>query len=230
MNMEPLQKLLLDDMKKFSVGEISPQEMGKKMKYYEEQLGKEKYEEIVNPKGEETFDLIGLFTATQELDELALKELPGLHEKIKLKDEGFVGKFLIARLKLEHLVTKLIYEGCDQNLSITENGIAELSFFERLKQLPTEGRLYRNYVPALFSLNKFRNELVHNPGFDIDGFNPGALLFYMGKQIGGEQRQEVILSIMENATKYMLLETKAMQSKKNEILARYHEIKHLLIN
>ena len=133
--MDDLQKLLLEDLQKCAVGEISNEEMESKMEYYKAQLGDEKYNEVVNPSlNEEPFDALGLFMVTQELDELAQKELPGLEEVIKMKNEAFVGKFLINRLKLEHLVTKLIYERYGGELSLTERDINGLKFFQRLKR------------------------------------------------------------------------------------------------
>ncbi len=217
--MDPMEEQFREDCKKFSVGEMSKEQLEERFGLYEKHFGKEKFDEFfLAPPGGEVLNLAEAWAGFDDLKKIFDAEWQNVSSSLRLDNEVFIGKFLVARLKVEHVINQLLFEHFEVTEKETQKEIERLPFPVRLKLLPKKGRLYAGEIRLLYELNEVRNKLVHDLTFNVDEFMRTELSRHLGDKIKGELRQEVLLSILNNALFYLVLETKALKEKKEEVI------------
>jgi len=237
--MDPIEEQFREDYKKTVLGEMTGDEFGAKFPFYEQHFGKEKFDEFFHGKSSDiTINLAEAWVGFEDLKKIADEEWGNISSVLHLGNDVFIGKFLVARLKVEHVVNQLLFESFPELNNENKEILEKSSFALRLSILPAVGKLYQGYIKLLHELNDIRNKLVHDLRFNLDEYKiedwkrikygEPDLPNHLSPKIRGEVRQEVLLSLLDNALFYLLLETEALKEKKMKIINENQGLKDLL--
>lgn len=234
--MDPIEEQFREDYRKTVIGEMTGNEFGAKFPFYEQHFGKEKFDELFSGKPtDKVLNLLEAWVGFEDLKRIADEEWVNISSSLRLDNDIFIGKFLVARLKVEHVLNRLLFEHYSELDCENKEALEKTSFSFRLSILPKEGKLYRDYIKLLHELNDIRNKLAHDLSFDIDEYKiedwkikkygEPDLPNHLSPNIKGELRQEVLLSLLDNALFYLLLETEALKVNKMDIISKNQELK-----
>lgn len=224
---DPMEEKFREDYKKTVLGEMKAEEFEIKLAEYEAYFGKEKLEELLyGDKDQEEFDMMGSWEGFDELEKIVEEERRNIDSGVP-DNEEFLGKFLVAWLTVEYAVNKLLFEQDDITSPRIQQMIESLPFAKRIKSLP-RNRTYSRVIGLLFELKNIRNAIAHTLRFSLDEITIGKeLKYHLGKDVKGKTREEVIIALLYLIEFYLLLETKALKSKKDEIVLKYPVLKDL---
>ncbi len=146
-----------------------------------------------------------------------------LNDDLKPANPEFVNKLLIAHLRLEHLIDQILlgnFKVCDDENLLAQ---AKLSFWNKVKLLPSKQGIYPQIIPFLLEINRLRNCFVHNLKYDLNDFKSEIFSdFFKREKISGvDQKMEAILKYITNIEWIMVSQTPSYQMKMEEIERKF---------
>ncbi|MBL7893864.1 MAG: hypothetical protein JNK50_01130 [Bacteroidia bacterium] len=79
-----------------------------------------------------------------------------------LSTSGYAGKIIHCHLVIENLLKNSLI-----SLGSKKEVVEKLKFSEKLKKLPTEGKLFCCLLPGVDRLNYIRNQITHNINYEV---------------------------------------------------------------
>ncbi len=195
-----------------------------KWKELEDMLGKERVKQIMAEEGYDWGRLfkraIQYFTAVAELAETVDKERTKLEEILNPLNAGQVGEFLIAHLRLEYIIEKIITDNLRDKRGEDNLSKAKLSFYQKLKMLPTNSPLSKEIISLLHEINTLRNEYAHNIKFDIRNFEGRRFKKYLKdeKTDTPEDKFRAIMKFVAVAEFILLLQTPSLKDQMQDVV------------
>ena len=186
-------------------------------KDFEKILGKERVNEIMKEEEvdfEKYFKMASdYFKGIQELASTIDTEQSKLDELLNPSQAHAVGELLMAHLKLEYLVDRIVTDNFKVNNGGNIIGNAKLSFVQKLSLLPVEPGLQKDVVELLREINRLRNAYVHNIKFDIKNFKSKIFdeSFKNESSVNEADRFKSIMKLIKGVELILLIQTPSLK-------------------
>lgn len=181
-------------------------------------LGDDRATEILKEEGidlERYFSMaVDYFKGIKVLASAVASEQNKLDELLNPSQAHAVGDLLMAHLKLEYLVDRIITDNFKVNNGGNIIANSKLSFAQKLSMLPIEPGLSKEVVELLREINRLRNAYVHNIKFDIRNFKSKVFdeSFKNENNQSVENRFKSIMKLIKGVEVILLLKTPSLKS------------------
>lgn len=197
-------------------------------------LGERRFYEICREEG---YDLdkysnnaAMVYAAIMQLNQISETEQRKLSDLLTPNEPREIGEFLLAHLRLEHIIDKIIDEHAKATNVIKPPDKIAYNFADKVRALPPNILLDQVTINAIKGINTLRNKYVHNIQFDITTFEHDGITRAIRNQLPAtaKERYTTIMNLVSRIEGILLLQVPSLSPELAKIFDQYPAMKILL--